>query len=173
MAVALELAMKNIPEEDETYKVIVLVSDGEDHQGRVMALAEDAKKRGIIVHTMGVGTATGGPIPILDENGKRKDFKKDIAGNIVTSKLNGATLNDIAFKTGGKYIRVENQSNAISPIIHEISEMENRELKSHIFSQYEDRFQIFLIIALILFLIEFFISTRTKEEMVWEGRFSK
>jgi Ca-activated chloride channel family protein len=51
--------------------------------------------------------------------------------------------------------------------------MESRELKSHVFSQYEDRFQVFLIIALILFLIEFFLSTRTKEEMVWEGRFSK
>ena len=173
MAAALELAMENIPQEDETYKVIVLVSDGEDHQGRVMKLAEDAKKRGIIVHTMGVGTATGGPILILDVSGKRKDFKKDRKGNIVTSKLNGTTLNDIAFKTGGKYIRVENQSNAIAPIIHEISEMESRELKSHAFSQYEDRFQVFLIIALILFLIEFFLSTRTKEEMVWEGRFSK
>jgi len=85
----------------------------------------------------------------------------------------GATLNDIAFKTGGKYIRVENQTNAMAPIIYEISEMENRELKSHVFSQYEDRFQFFLIIALILFLVEFFLSTRTKEEMVWEGRFSK
>jgi Ca-activated chloride channel family protein len=106
-------------------------------------------------------------------SGKRKDFKKNREGNIVTSKLNGTTLNDIAFKTGGKYIRVENQSNAIAPIIHEISEMESRELKSHVFSQYEDRFQVFLIIALILFLIEFFLSTRTKEEMVWEGRFSK
>jgi len=173
MAAALELAMENIPEEDETYKVIVLVSDGEDHQGRVMKLVEDAKKRGIIIHTMGVGTATGGPIPILDVSGKRKDFKKDRNGNIVTSKLNGATLSDIAFKTGGKYIRVENQSNAIAPIIHEISEMESRELKSHVFSQYEDRFQVFLIIALLLFLAEFFISTRTKEEMVSECRFSK
>jgi Ca-activated chloride channel family protein len=173
MAAVLELAMENISEEEETYKVIVLVSDGEDHQGRVMELAEDAKKRGVIVHTIGVGTAMGGPIPILDVSGKRKDFKKDRKGNIVTSKLNGATLSEIAFKTGGKYIRVENQSNAITPIIDEISEMENRELKSHVFSQYEDRFQVFLIISLILFLVEFFLSTRTKEEMMWEGRFTK
>ena len=173
MAAVLELAMENISEEEETYKVIVLVSDGEDHQGRVMELAEDAKKRGVIVHTIGVGTAMGGPIPILDVSGKRKDFKKDRKGNIVTSKLNGATLSEIAFKTGGKYIRVENQSNAITPIIDEISEMENRELKSHVFSQYEDRFQVFLIISLILFLVEFLLSTRTKEEMMWEGRFTK
>lgn len=173
MAAALELAMENIPEEDERYKVIVLVSDGEDHQGRVMKLADDANKRGIVIHTVGVGTSTGGPIPILDVKGNRKDFKKDRSGKIVTSKLNGTTLNDIAFKTDGKYIRVENQSNAIMPIINEISDMESRELKSHVFSQYEDRFQIFLIIALILFLVEFFLSTRTTEEMVWEGRFSK
>ena len=82
-------------------------------------------------------------------------------------------LDEIARITGGIYIRVGNQVNAIAPLVNEIDQMEKRELKSHIFSQYEDRYQIFLIMGLLLFLVEFFIPTRTKKEMVWEGRFTK
>ena len=70
------------------------------------------------------------------------------------------------------FIRVENQINAIAPLVQQLKQMEKKELKSHIFSQYEDRFQIFLIIGLLLFLTEFIIPTRTKEEMIWEGRFT-
>ena len=82
-------------------------------------------------------------------------------------------LNEIASITGGIYIRVENQVNAIIPLLQEIAQMEKRELKSHVFSQYEDRYQVFLIIGLLLFLAEFVIPTRTKNEMVWEGRFTR
>ncbi len=173
LASALELALENIPKDEESFKVILLVSDGEDHQGRIADLVDEANSRGIIVHTLGMGTLNGGPIPITDINGNRKDFKKDKNGKIITSKLDGSTLSSIASKTGGKYVRVGNESNAILPIISQINDMENRELKSHIFSQYEDRYQIFLLIALILFVAEFFISTRTQKESVWQGRFSK
>ena len=68
---------------------------------------------------------------------------------------------------------MENQVNAITPLFKEIDQMEKRELKSHVFSQYEDRYQVFLIIGLLLFLAEFVIPTRTKNEMVWEGRFTR
>ena len=113
------------------------------------------------------------PIPILDENGNRLEFKKDRNGNIVTSKLNDAVLNEIAYISGGKYIRVENQANAIMPLLEEINEMEKREIKAHVFSQYENRYQIFLLLALICYLLEFFISTRSTKELEWEGRFSQ
>ena len=82
-------------------------------------------------------------------------------------------VSEIARITGGIYIRVENQVNAISPLLKEIDQMEKRELKSHVFSQYEDRYQIFLFIGLLLFVVEFLIPTRTKKEMIWEGRFTK
>ena len=87
--------------------------------------------------------------------------------------MNESTLDEIARITGGIYIRVENQVNAITPLLKEIDQMEKRELKSHVFSQYEDRYQVFLIIGLLLFLAEFVIPTRTKNEMVWEGRFTR
>ena len=102
-----------------------------------------------------------------------KNSTKNNKGHVVTSTLNEFTLNEIAQITGGIYLRVENQVNAIAPLLKEIDQMEKRELKSHVFSQYEDRYQIFLIVGLLLFLIEFLIPTRTKKEMVWEGRFTR
>ena len=172
LAAAIQLALDHIEEDDEKFKVFVLVSDGEDHQGEAITLAEQARDLGIIIHTLGVGTPAGGPIPIYDDKGKRIEFKKNRSGQVVTSTLNESTLDEIARITGGIYIRVGNQVNAITPLLNEINQMEKRELKSHVFSQYEDRYQVFLIIGLLLFLAEFVIPTRTKNEMVWEGRFT-
>ena len=87
--------------------------------------------------------------------------------------MNEDVLNEISQITGGTFIRVENQVNAIAPLLQQLKQMEKKELKSHVFSQYEDRYQIFLFIGLLLLLTEFIIPTRTKEEMVWEGRFTK
>ena len=173
LASAIKLALDHIESNDEKFKVLVLVSDGEDHQGEAIALAEKAQEKGIIIHSLGVGTSAGGPIPIHDDNGNRIEFKKDNRGNIVTSTLNESILREISGSTGGIYIRIENQVNAIAPLLNEIDQMEKRELNSHVFSQYEDRYQIFLLIGLILLFVEFLIPTRTKKEMVWEGRFSR
>ena len=173
LAAAIQLALDHVEEEDDKFKVFVLVSDGEDHQGEAITLAEQARDLGIIIHTLGVGTPAGGPIPIYDDKGNRIEFKKNRSGQVVTSTLNESILDEIARITGGIYIRVENRVNAITPLLKEIDQMEKRELKSHVFSQYEDRYQVFLIIGLLLFLAEFVIPTRTKNEMVWEGRFTR
>jgi Ca-activated chloride channel family protein len=173
LAAAIQLALDHVETDDEKFKVFVLVSDGEDHQGEAITLAKQAQELGIIIHTMGVGTSAGGPIPIFDNSGNRVEFKKNRIGQVVTSTLNETTLDEIARITGGIYIRVENQVNAIAPLLKEIDKMEKKELKSHVFSQYEDRYQVFLIIGLILFLAEFIIPTRTKKEMVWKGRFTR
>ena len=173
LAAAIQLALEYVDEEDEKFKVFVLVSDGEDHQGEAVSLAEQARDLGIIIHTMGVGTPAGGPIPIYDEKGNRQEFKKNNRGHVVTSMLNESILDEIAHITGGIYIRVENLVNAIAPLLQEIDQMEKRELKSHVFSQYEDRYQIFLIVGLLLLLAEFVIPTRTKKEVGWQGRFTK
>ena len=166
LAAAIQLALDHVENNDEKFKVFVLVSDGEDHQGEAILLAESARELGIIIHTLGVGTSAGGPIPIYDDDGNRVEFKKNRSGQVVTSTLNESTLGEIARITGGIYIRVENQMNAIAPLLREIDQMEKRKLKSHVFSQYEDRYQIFLIVGLLLFLVEFLIPTRTKQEMI-------
>ena len=171
LAQAIRLALNNI-EDEEKFKLLVIVSDGEDHQGEALLLAEEAKERGIIIHTIGIGTSSGGPIPIYDDRGNRIDFKKNKDGGIVTTTLNELILDQIANITNGLYIRIENQINAISPLLQEIQKMDKMELKSHIFTEYEDRYQIFLLIGLILFIIEFIIPTRTKKEIQWSGRFT-
>jgi Ca-activated chloride channel family protein len=172
LAGAMRLALENIKQEEEKYKLLIIVSDGEDHQGEALSLSELAKDRGIIIHTLGVGTPAGGPIPIYNDEGQRIDFKKNKSGSIVTTILNEVILDQIARTANGRYIRIENQVNAIAPLLKEIKQMEKKEIKSHSFSEYEDRYQIFLLIGLLLFIIEFIISTRTRKEIQWEGRFT-
>ena len=170
---ALKLAIDQVKEVTEQYKVVVIVSDGENHQSNISDIIQEAKNMDFTVHALGIGTSAGGPIPILDQNGNRLEFKKNRNGDIVTTKLNDLVLNELAYSLGGKYIRVENQANAIIPLLEEISEMEKREIKAHVFSQYDNRYQLFLIIALFCFLFEFFIPTRSTKELSWKGRFSQ
>ncbi len=169
---AIKLALDNVDAEDNKYKVVVLVSDGEDHQGGISDLAQDARQNQIIIHTLGVGTTGGGPIPVSDDQGNQV-FKKDGSGRIITTQLNDAVLNEIAVTTGGKYIRIENQANAIGPLLDELDNMEKRDMKTHVFSQYEDRYGVFLLLAGLCFLIEFLITTRSSKEITWQGRFSR
>ena len=171
LAEAIKLALKNIAEDDSKFKVILLVSDGEDHQGAALNIAKQAKEKDVIIHSLGVGTVAGAPIPLMDEKGNRMEFKKNKNGQIVTSTLNELVLHEISDMTNGMFIRIENQANAILPILNVIKEMEKKEIKSHVFSQYENRYQIFLIIGLLLFIVDFFISTRNDKEMIWQGRF--
>ena len=171
LAEAIKLALENIEGDDSKFKVILLVSDGEDHQGVALDVAKQAKEKGVIIHSLGVGTIAGAPIPLMDEKGNRIEFKKNKNGQIVTSTLNELVLHEISDMANGMFVRIENQANAILPILSVIKEMEKKEIKSHVFSQYENRFQFFLIIGLLFFIIEFFISTRNDKEMIWQGRF--
>ena len=171
LAEAIKLALENIEGDDSKFKVILLVSDGEDHQGVALDVAKQAKEKGVIIHSLGVGTIAGAPIPLMDEKGNRIEFKKNKNGQIVTSTLNELVLHEISDMANGIFVRIENQANAILPILSVIKEMEKKEIKSHVFSQYENRYQFFLIIGLLFFIIEFFISTRNDKEMIWQGRF--
>tara|TARA_Y100000588_G_C14241482_1_gene919583 strand:- start:535 stop:1572 length:1038 start_codon:yes stop_codon:yes gene_type:complete len=172
IATPIKLALDYISSDDKKFKVLILVSDGEDNQGEAIAIAKEAAELGVIIHTLGIGTKAGAPIPIFDDNGIRKEFKKNLSGKVVTSTLNATLLNEVSTLTGGVFIRIENQVNAIMPVLQKLEEMEKRQIKSHVFSQYEDRYQMFLLIGLLLLIVEFIISTRTKEEMIWKGRFT-
>ncbi len=169
---AMKLALKQVEEDNEKFKVVVLVTDGEDHQGEAIAAAQNARERDILIHTVGVGTTSGEPIPILDDSGNRIEFKKNNQGQVVTTVLNEQTLNEIAYTTGGKYFKIENQANALGPLNAALESLEKQELKSQVFSQYEDRYQIFIILSMICLLIEIFIPTRNNKSFDWKGRYS-
>ncbi len=162
---ALNLALSQIKEDSEKYKVVVLVSDGEDHEGESLKIAEEAFQRNILVYTVGVGTNKGGPIPILNESGDRVDFKKQ-NNKIVTTTLNEQILNEISSITRSKYYRIDNKANALAPLIKNLESMEKKELKTQVFTEYEHRYQIFLLLSLVCLIVELLIKTKKNKQKI-------
>ncbi len=147
---ALDLALGAFDSESHKFKTVVVVSDGEDHDGRALETAQKAVEQGIIIHTVGVGTQAGAPVPIGDGS----EFKKDQDGRVVTSILNEVVLEELARAGSGTYQRVDNRSGDLSGLAEEIDAMEKRVLKTQEFSQYEDRYQYFLLPAMLCLLAE-------------------
>ena len=162
LSMALETGLSAFTEDDSKYKVLVLVTDGEDHEGKAIDLASQAAKRGMVIHTVGVGTLNGSLIPITDKQGIR-DYKRDSKGKLITSTLNEKILYDIASSGNGTYVRFDNKPANFKNITKAIDSMEKRTLKSQVFSEYEDRYQSFAIIAFILMFIGMMIPTKTKK----------
>ena len=162
---ALNLALSQIKEDSEKYKVVVLVSDGEDHEGESLKIAEEAFQRNILIYTVGVGTNKGGPIPILNESGDRVDFKKQ-NNKIVTTTLNEQILNEISSITRSKYYRIDNKANALAPLIKNLESMEKKELKTQVFTEYEHRYQIFLLLSLVCLIVELLIKTKKNKQKI-------
>jgi len=159
---ALETGLSAFNEDDSKYKVLVLVTDGEDHEGKAVNLASKASGRGMVVHTVGVGSVSGSLVPIVDTNGLR-DYKRDSSGKLVTSILNENILNAIAKAGNGIYVRFDNKPASFRSIVNAIDQMEKRTLKSHIYSQYEDRFQSFAIISMGIMIIGILLPTSRKQ----------
>ena len=168
---AIETAVKAFNTEDRKHKVLILITDGEDHETDPLEAAKIAEQQGVKIFTIGIGSPQGVPIPEYDKYGRTSGFKKDREGGVVTTKLDVLTLQKIAFQTGGKFYQASTGEAELDEIYQEISEMEKKELVSKQFSQYEDRFQIFLIIGLIFLLLEIFIPENRKVKSEWRGRF--
>ena len=168
---AIEKAISSFVETERKYKVLILITDGEDTVEDPMKIAEMAEKEGIVIYTVGIGTPQGVPIPDIDASGKHIGFKKDKKGNVVTSKLDRLMLEKIALQTNGKYYNATPEEMELSKIYKDIDNMEKKELSSRIFSQYEDRFQYFLGIGLLLLLFDVFLPERKKVKTEWRGRF--
>ncbi len=160
---AIKVAMKAFDQKDRKHKVLILITDGEDHEGNPVKIAKEAAKEGIIIYTIGIGSPQGVPIPVYDRNGNEVGFMKDRNGNVVTTKLDMATLQKIAFVTNGKYYMATSGQSELEKIYDEINKMEKKELSARRFSQYEDRYQIFALIGLLFLLSEFFLPVRTRK----------
>lgn len=159
---AIKVAMDTYEGGDKKYKVLVIITDGEDHEGDPVKLAEEAKKEGIKIYCIGIGTTEGELIQLVDRNGKRS-FLKDREGNIVKSRLNERVLQGIALSTGGMYVRSSGADFGLELIYDErLSRMEKRDIKVQMSKFYHERFQIPLALALLLLLIEPLISDRRR-----------
>ncbi|MFH1777146.1 MAG: VWA domain-containing protein [Candidatus Omnitrophota bacterium] len=150
---AIREAVKSYEGGQKKYKILVLITDGEDHAGDPVKAAEEAKKEEIKIFCIGIGTNEGELIPITDESGN-KSFLKDKQGNVVKTRLDEVTLQKIALNTGGSYVRARGAEFGLDLIYEQkLAKMEKRELESKMRKQYEERFQIPLFVAFVLLLI--------------------
>ncbi len=160
---AIRTAKKAFNQKERKHKVLILITDGEDHESEPIKAAEEAAEEGIIIYTIGLGSPQGVPIPIFDKYGNRAGYKKDRSGNVVTTKLDATTLQQIAYATNGKYYISTSGEAELDEIYKEVGQLEKKELISRQFSQYENRYQIFLALAILFLLIETFLPVTIKK----------
>ena len=159
---AIRVALRSYEGGQKKYKVLVIITDGEDHEGDPLRAAEEAKKEGITAFCIGIGTREGELIPLTSASGQ-KEFLKDRKGNVIKSRLDETTLQKIALITGGGYVRSSGTEFGLELLYRErVSKMEKRELEGKMNKRYEERFQIPLVLALLLFLIEPLISDKKR-----------
>jgi len=164
---AIRLTVQSFTSQEHRNKVLVLVTDGENLEGDPMGAAEDAKKKGVVIFSIGVGTGAGEPIPLRDEKGNVTAYKKDENGKVVVSRLDESMLEKISSLTGGKYYRATTGEEELQNIYGAVSQMEKTEFQSKMYLTYVDRFQIPLGIALFLIILETIIS----DQAAVKGRF--
>jgi len=132
-------------------KVILVVSDGEDHFPEAVEMAAQARKLGITLHTIGIGDVRGAPIP---EGKGSNSFKKDLEGNTVITRLNEVVLKEIAAVGGGTYVHASNANMGFEAILDKINNMNKVDLKEVTFSRYESKYQYPLAIGLIFLVVQ-------------------
>jgi Ca-activated chloride channel family protein len=159
IASAIETALRSFPKDVPTQKAIIVVSDGENTEGDVLAAVEEAKTQNVRVYTVGMGSPEGGPIPVY-EGDTRVDYKRDRNGSIVLSKIDEPMLQQIADATGGSYRRATSGGNEIDDIYKELGSLQKTEFGAKQITGYESRYQWPLAIALLLLLIELLVSER-------------
>ena len=167
---ALDLALKSFRYDDDTKKVIVLITDGEDHEGNIDAAVSEANSKDVAVYAIGLGSPAGVPIPMYDDSGKQIGYKKDNQGNIVLTKLDEETLKSITEKGNGKYYRGSNTEDELDLIYKDLARIQKSEYGSKRISDYEDRFYYFLIPAILILIGEFLVSSNKSKLL---SRFEK
>ena len=163
---AIQTAMTAFTEEKDKYKIMLLVTDGEDHEGRAIELAQQAARNGLAIYTIGVGSEVGSLILVKSENDGRMEYKRDRDGKLITSTIDEKILRDIARAGHGKFFWFDNNRDTHLDIAEAIDSMEKKTISTHEFSEYEDRYQSVAFFALVLLIAGFVIPTRPKNKKV-------
>ena len=158
---AIDLSIKSFGAESTASRAIILITDGENHEDDAIGAAKLAKEKGIQVFVLGVGKPEGSPIPLEGS----MSFRKDKDGNVVVSKLNEEMCRQIAQAGGGMYLRVDNTNVAQRTLQKELGKLAKSELETRVYSEYNEQYQSFVILALILLVIEFFIFGRRNKRL--------
>ena len=156
---AIEMAQTFYDDEEQTNRVLFIISDGEDHEGNVSTIAEEAAEKGIRIFTIGVGTLEGGPIPIK-ENGVLQYYKRDQNNEQVITRLGEETLKEIAKTANGEYIDGSNTKVVVDQVKAILNGMDKKEFEAKQFTDFKDQFQWFLAGALFLLVLDVFLLER-------------
>jgi len=148
-------------QKERKYKILILITDGEDHEGEVLRQARLAYQEGIKIFTVGIGKTTGVPIPNL-QNGSKKGYKKTRDGEVVVSQVDEDLLKNIAAATGGRYYHVVSGDWGITGIYESVNDLEKKELTNKMVTVYDDKYQFILIFAFLFLIAELLIPERVK-----------
>ncbi len=153
---AIELGIRSFTPNEESSKVIIVLSDGENHEGDAIETARAAREKGILVYTIGMGSPRGSLIPSNNGSG----FVKDNSGNPVTSRMNPDMLASIAQAGGGKFFTAGSGSLELLNLYKELDKLNKVEIESQVYSEYDDQYTYFVALALLVLLLEMFIRER-------------
>jgi Ca-activated chloride channel family protein len=154
---AIDLASTSFTDTIKKNSAIVIITDGENHEDDAIDAAKTASEQGIKVFTIGMGSEQGTPIPVYN-NGAKVGYRQDRSGQTIMTKLNSVMLEDIAEAGKGKFIHATNSDDGLSIVLKELSALDKKEFKAKMYTSFENQFQFFLAIALLLFIIDFIIG---------------
>lgn len=158
---AIDLCIKSFGEKSDVSRAIIVITDGENHEDDAVGAAKLAAENGIVVHVVGMGKPEGAPIPVDGT----MSFRKDKEGNVVVSKLNEDMCRSIATAGGGTYVRADNQNSAYRVVSRELDNLAKSKLETRVFSDYNEQFQSFALLALILLFFDSFIFDRRNKRL--------
>lgn len=152
---AINLGVRSFTSQEGVGRAIILITDGENHEGGAVEAAKEAREKGILVHVLGIGSPTGSPIPLEGTN----DYRKDREGNVIVTRLNEAMCQEVSQAGQGIYVRVDNTNGAQKVINNEINKMAKADVESKVYTDFNEQFQavawlILLILAADVFILE-------------------
>ena len=158
---AIKRSLKSFDFHNEFNKSIIIITDGEDHEEGAFTEAQIAAEKGVFIHTLAIGEENGGPIPLLNKQG----FKKDKDGNTIVTKPNFVFLSELANSANGININANNSEIGLKTLFKEISKIEKKEINDLVFTDYTDRFPLFLFLSLFFFLLDICITERKNNSL--------
>jgi Ca-activated chloride channel family protein len=156
---AIDLGMKSFDFKNGTGKAMILMTDGENHEDDAVVAAKNAAGNDVMINVIGIGSAEGAPVPVY-ENGKQAGYHTDSLGKTILSKMNENMCKEVAAAGRGAYVSATNANSGLNIVMDQISKVQRKTLDTKSFKDFEDRYQFFLGFALLLLIVEFFISTR-------------
>lgn len=153
---AIDMATRSFTPREGVGKAIIIITDGENHEGGAVEAAKAAAEKGMMVYVMGVGTPEGAPIP----EGRGNDYRRDKEGNVIVTKLNEQMCQEIAAAGNGVYIRIDNTGNAQKILQKEVDKLAKADLDTAVYSEHDEQFQVMAWIAFVLLLLEMLLMVK-------------